>query len=177
MLREEADRRGIEKTRQALTDIADELRLKKGHGVLAEMALAKIAKMKETNDVVIIDSIRNPGEAEMLRAALKKHFFLIFVDAPLELRYKRSLDRKREGEGGKSFEQFKAKDDEEMKGRADRLIMDDRGHHGEMIDYGVNLSECKRRANKIIINDSTTEELKKKVIDAVETRIQSLSNK
>ena len=124
MLREEADRRGIEKTRQVLTDIADELRMKKGNGVLAEMALEKITKMKEHHDVVIMDSIRNPGEVEMLRTALKRHFFFIFIDAPIELRYQRSLERKREGEGGKTFMAFEVKDREEIRGRPDRLFVD-----------------------------------------------------
>ena len=174
MLREEADRRGIEKTRQVLTDIADELRLKKGNGALAEMALEKISKMKQHNDVVVIDSIRNPGEVEMLRTALKRHFFLIFVDAPIELRYQRSLERKREGEGGKTFMEFENKDREEMRGRSDRLFVDERGHHGEMIDYGVNLGACKRKANKVIINDGALPELEKKTVDVVEHKMKSL---
>ena len=173
MLREEADRRGVEKTRQALTDIADELRLKRGNGVLAEISLEKISKMKEHHDVIIMDSIRNPGEVEMLRTALKRHFFLIFIDAPIDIRYQRSLERKREGEGGKTFMEFEAKDREEMRGRSDRLIVDERGHHGEMIDYGVNLGACKRSANKILINDSTLQELEKKAVDAVEHRMKS----
>jgi len=174
MLREEADRRGIEKTRQVLTDIADELRLKKGNGALAEMALEKISKMKQHNDVVVIDSIRNPGEVEMLRTALKRHFFLIFVDAPIELRYQRSLERKREGEGGNTFLEFEAEDKKEIRGRSDRLIVDERGHHGEMIDYGVNLGACKRKANKVIINDGALPELEKKTVDVVEHKMKSL---
>ena len=174
MLREEADERGIETTRQVLTDIADELRLKKGNGVLAEMALEKISKMKQHNDVVVIDSIRNPGEVEMLRTALKRHFFLIFVDAPIELRYQRSLERKREGEGGNTFLEFEAKDREEIRGRSDRLIVDERGHHGEMIDYGVNLGACKRKANKVLINDGAIQELERKAVEAVDHRMKSL---
>jgi dephospho-CoA kinase len=177
MLREEADRRGIEKTRQVLTDIADELRMKKGNGVLAEMALEKIAKMKEHHDVVVMDSIRNPGEVEMLRTALKRHFFFIFIDAPIELRYQRSLERKREGEGGKTFMEFENKDREEMRGRSDRLFVDERGHHGEMIDYGVNLGACKRGANKVLINDGTLQELEKKAVEAVEHRMKSLKER
>jgi len=177
MLREEADERGIEKTRQVLTDIADELRLKNGNGALAEMALEKISKMKQHNDVVVIDSIRNPGEVEMLRTALKRHFFLIFIDAPIELRYQRSLERKREGEGGKTFLEFEAKDREEVRGRSDRLIVDERGHHGEMIDYGVNLGACKRKANKVLINDGAIQELEWKAVEAVDHRMKSLKEK
>ncbi|VVB73860.1 AAA domain protein [uncultured archaeon] len=177
MLREEADRRGIEKTRQALTDIADELRLKKGNGALAEMSLHKITNMKQHHDVVIMDSIRNPGEVEMFRTALKRHFFLIFVDAPIDLRYQRSLERKREGEGAKTFMEFEAKDREEVRGRPDRLIVDERGHHGEMIDYGVNLGACKRRANKVIINSGTLQELETKAVEAVEHRMKALKEK
>lgn len=179
MLREEADRRGIEKTRQSLVDIADELRLKRGNGILAEMALEKIAKLepKRPYHVVIIDSIRNPGEVEMLRTALKRHFFLLFIDAPIETRYERSLIRRREGEGGKTFLEFELKDREEMRGRPDRLIVDEQSHHGEIIDYGVNLGACRRKANKIIINDRTPAELETKVVEAVEQRMKSLNEK
>jgi len=178
MLREEAKRRKLDITRQTLTDIADELRLNRGNGVLAEMALEKVAilaKQKEHPSVVIIDSIRNPGEVEMLRTALKRHFLLLFIDAPIEMRYERSLERKREGEGGKTFAEFELKDREEMRGRPDRLVVDERGHHGEMIDYGVNLGACRRRANKVLINDSTTQELERKAIEAVDKRIGSLN--
>ena len=177
MLREEADRRGVEKTRQALTDIADELRLKRGNGVLAEISLEKISKMKEHHDVIIMDSIRNPGEVEMLRTALKRHFFLIFIDAPIDIRYQRSLEREREGEGTKTFLEFENKHREETRGRPDRLIADERGHHGEMIDYGVNLGACKRGANKVLINDGTLQELEKKAVEAVEHRMKSLKER
>jgi hypothetical protein len=96
------------------------------------------------------------------------------VDAPIELRYQRSLERKREGEGGNTFLEFEAEDKKEIRGRSDRLIVDERGHHGEMIDYGVNLGACKRKANKVIINDGALPELEKKTVDVVEHKMKSL---
>ncbi len=176
-LRDEADRQGIEKTRQNLTDLADGLRLKHGPGVLGELAIKKIAalgpKISEY-DLVIIDSIRNPWEAEALRQTFKKYFYLIFTDAPVEIRYKRAMSRKREGEEFLSFEDFKKKDEEEFKGRQDRQIDDEYSHHGQKIDYGVNLGACLKKSNTIIINDGSEKETEEKVLDLVTKRMEEI---
>ena len=177
-LRDEADRQGIEKTRQNLTDLADGLRLKHGPGVLGELAIKKIAGLGQKiseYDLVIIDSIRNPWEVEALRQTFKRHFYLIFTDAPIETRYGRAMSRKREGEEFLSFEDFKKKDEEEFKGRADRQIEDEHSHHGQKLDYGVNLGACLKKSNAVISNEGSKEEIEKKVLSLVNQRIGEAS--
>lgn len=180
MLREEADRRGIEKNRENLVNLADELRLKNGPGILAELAIKKIMLLGEKlNDyeLVIIDSIRNPYEVVALRNTFKKYFYLIFVDAPLELRFKRAMERKREGESSLTFEEFKEKDEIEFKGREDRKIEDEESEHGGFIDYGVNLSACLKKSNLLLINDKSESELESNLINLIEKRKKEISEK
>ncbi|MCX8202331.1 MAG: AAA family ATPase [Candidatus Micrarchaeota archaeon] len=177
MLREEADRRGIEKTRDNLRDLADELRLKNGPGILAELAIKKFQSLGDKvldYDVIVIDSIRNPWEAEALRQTFKRYFYLIFVDADVKTRYERALQRKREGEEAVDFEAFRKSDEIEFKGREDRKIEDKESEHGGTIDYGVNLSACLRKANVRIINEGSKEEIEKKVVSLIKKRMEEV---
>ncbi|MEM3369562.1 MAG: AAA family ATPase [Candidatus Micrarchaeia archaeon] len=177
MLREEADRRGIEKTRDNLRDLADELRLKNGPGILAELAIKKFQSLGDKilgYEVVVIDSIRNPWEAEALRQTFKKYFYLIFVDADVRIRYERALSRKREGEEVMDFESFKKRDHEEMAGREDRKIEDTESEHGDVIDYGVNLGACLRKANVRLINEGSREEIEEKVVSMIKKRMEEV---
>lgn len=156
ILREEADKRNIERTRKNLTDIGNELRKLHGPGVLAEKIIDRLSKLPVLPEIVIIDSIRNPGEVSMLRYTLKKYFFLLFVDAPLEIRYKRTLQRKREGESADSFENFSRVDKAEFEGDDER---------------GIQLKTCKMRANKVIENSGTAEQLKEDALRIIRQKI------
>lgn len=170
MLREEAERRGIEKTRDNLRDLADELRLKNGAGILAELAIKKLLSLGDRiNDyeIIVIDSIRNPWEVEVFRQTLKKYFYLIFVDADVKIRYERAVSRRREGEERLTFDVFKKRDEEEFMGREDRKIEDKESEHGVIIDYGVNLGACLRKSNIKIINEGSKEELEGKVVSLI----------
>jgi dCMP deaminase len=88
ILREELSRSGLEHTRENLIHIGNELREKHGASVLADRIKSKLSS-KNT----VIDSIRNPSEVESLRQL--ENFFLIAVDAPVEIRYQRAISRKR----------------------------------------------------------------------------------
>ena len=90
VIRDEIRSRGLPLTRECLILIGNELRQRYGAQVLAERVLAKI----EDDKHYIIDSIRNPSEVNAFRAA--KHFRLIRVEAPLEVRFQRILSRRRE---------------------------------------------------------------------------------
>ncbi|MCS7109562.1 MAG: AAA family ATPase [Candidatus Micrarchaeota archaeon] len=176
ILREEADRRGIEKTRDNLRDLADSLRLSNGPGILAELAIKKIQELGEKvleYEVVIIDSIRNPWEVEALMQTFKRYFYLIFVDADVRIRYKRALERKREGEEYMDFDTFKKMDEEEFFGREDRKI-EEKGEYGGIIDYGVNLNACLRKSNARILNEGSKEEVEEKVLSLIRKRIEEV---
>jgi len=179
IVREETRKRGLELIRDNLVNVADDLRYKHGPGILAELAIKKVislGKEAENYEIILFDSIRNPFEVKEFRQTLKKHFFLIYVDAPLEIRYERLKKRRREGEEILSFEEFKKKSEEEFLGREDRKIVEEESDHPEVLDYGVNLSECLKRANAIIINDKSREELEKQVISLIEKRKEEIKS-
>ena len=102
IVREEADRRGLEAVRLHLIEVGNDLRRLGGPGVLA----ARIRERLGSRSVV--DSIRNPAEVAELRLAAG--FRLLGVDAPVELRYRRSLERGRIGDGD-TLEEFRRREE------------------------------------------------------------------
>ncbi len=82
---------GIPANRDTLTALANELR-KNHHPAYIVEQLFYQAKHSGKN--CIIESIRTPGEVELLRS--KGFFFLIAIDADPELRYQRIKKRKSE---------------------------------------------------------------------------------
>lgn len=147
-LREEANKKNIETTRDNLIKLGNELREKFGSEYLAQQINKKIGEQlnenKETN--FVIDSIRSPYEAQKLMK--NKDFILVGVDAPIELRFKRLLERNRIGDA-KTLEAFKQQEQRENLNNA----------ANQQLDATFKLS------NKIILNDSTLEELHKKIDD------------
>src|SRR5215813_2010764 len=91
-IRDEIRSRGLEPNHELLIRVGNELRQKYGADVLAERVLAKV----EDDKHYIIDSIRNPAEVQAFRAA--KHFRLVRIEAPPEIRFQRMLDRGRESD-------------------------------------------------------------------------------
>jgi dCMP deaminase len=108
-IRDEIRSRGEEPTRDRLIIVGNELRQKYGSNVLAERILAKI----EDDKHYIIDSIRNPAEVEAFRAA--KHFKLIRVEAPPQVRFERILSRRRESDPS-TYDEFIALENREAEG-------------------------------------------------------------
>src|SRR5713101_5470855 len=92
VIRDEIRARGLELTRENLITIGNELRQRYGPNILAERILAKI----EDDRHYVIDSIRNPAEVDAFRAA--KHFKLIRIEAPPEVRFQRIFKRQRESD-------------------------------------------------------------------------------
>src|SRR5690349_7206564 len=82
-IRDEIRSRGDEPTRERLIIVGNELRQRYGSKILAERILEKI----EDDKHYVIDSIRNPAEVDAFRAA--KHFKLIRIEAPAEIRFQR----------------------------------------------------------------------------------------
>ncbi len=140
ILREETKKKGLNEKRENLIKTGNELRKKFGPGILSELALKKIKEEKR----VVIDSIRNSSEIVELRK--NKDFLLIGVDTPIELRYKRAVERERIGENI-SFEKFKELEEKENSGKREKQ----------------QLNKCLNLADKIIENSGTVDELKKKV--------------
>src|SRR5213594_10672 len=99
VIRDEIRSRRLQPTRDLLIAVGNELRQKYGAKILAERVLARI----EDDKHYVIDSIRNPAEVEAFRAA--KHFKLIRIEAPQEVRFRRILARRRESDP-KTLEEF-----------------------------------------------------------------------
>ncbi|MEM5836648.1 MAG: AAA family ATPase [Candidatus Aenigmatarchaeota archaeon] len=140
----------IKADRKTLQDMGNELRKKYGNFILAKLATDYLQKDRE---MIIIDGIRNPGEVDFLKKTFKEKFFLIAVDAPLELRWERMKARGKEGDP-KTFEEF-LKADERDQGIGEPL-------------YGQRVRECMEMADFLIINDGTLQQLNEKVGKIVE---------
>ncbi len=108
VIRDELKARGKAESREAMIALGNELREKLGPGVLAERILPRLKK--DSNWV--IDSIRNPAEVDALRKA--GNFHLLWIEAPIEVRFKRSLDRKRAGDS-KTLAEFRKTEEKEAK--------------------------------------------------------------
>ena len=91
VVREAATEAGLSHTRDNLIAVGVRLRTEGGAGALARKILPRLTGRD------IVDSIRNPGEVEILRTL--KRFVLLGIDAPLALRFERSLNRGRIGDG------------------------------------------------------------------------------
>ena len=92
VVREEIIARGEKVTRDTLIKTANDLRATKGPSILAERVLAKLDPEKN----YIVDSIRNPFEAEALRR--RKDFYLLMIDAGPKIRFERLKTRAREND-------------------------------------------------------------------------------
>jgi dephospho-CoA kinase len=90
--------------RPTLVKTANELREKRGPGVLADLAMERYNLVKNNYDGLVISGVRSLGEARLIKDRGGK---LIFIDAPIEVRYKRIKDRRRANEDVLSFEDFK----------------------------------------------------------------------
>jgi dCMP deaminase len=136
VIRDEIRNRGDEPTRERLIIVGNELRQRYGSSVLAERVLAKI----EDDKHYIIDSIRNPAEVSAFREA--KHFKLIRIEAPPEIRFQRIVSRHRESDP-RTFEEF--------------VELENREAEGD--DTSQNLVKVELMADHALINDGQLEKL------------------
>ncbi len=140
ILREELEARGIGITRSSLIRVGNELRETFGSDILARRTAARI------KGPAVIDSIRNTREVEYFRT--RPGFFLLALDAPIEIRYRRAVERGRD-ESALSLDDFRKKEEQELRGG----------------DRAQQLAACMALADRLIINDGPLEELHKKLED------------
>lgn len=136
IVREEAAARGLPPEREHLIRIGNLLRGEGGPGVLAERILDRVRGGRH-----VVDSIRNPAEVAALRRL--RRFVLVGVDAPAEVRWRRSRARGRPGDPA-TFEAFLDRERQENSadptgqqlaatfGLADRVITND----GDLAELG-----------------------------------------
>lgn len=139
---EEIKRREMENNRDSMVAVANDLRSKFGPGYVAEELFKRAF---ESGENAIIESLRTVGEVETLRK--KGNFTLLAIDADPEIRYERIIVRGTTTDDI-SFEKFLADEQREM----------------ESTDQNKqNLSECIKRADYVIHNNGSIEELNEKI--------------
>lgn len=94
--------------RDSLVQKANELRAQHGPGYIAEQLLLRAI---DSNKNAIIESLRTVGEINSLRKI--GNFYLFGIDADIDKRYKRIVERG-SGTDRISFEEFKANEEREM---------------------------------------------------------------
>jgi dephospho-CoA kinase len=134
-----ARERGIEPTRDNLRELGNTLRDKYGPDYLSRQAIEKKAK----TDKVVITGLRQPGEIKYLQSL--GNFYLIAVDAPIELRFERMQERHRPGDPA-TIDEMREKEKKEMEAS---------GANAQKI------KECMTMADYFIVNDTTIKELNK----------------
>ena len=134
ILREETRRRYGSIERPLLHKFADELRHTEGAGALVERGLAAYRRDPQGRGV-LFTGLRSLGEAKAIKAAGGT---MLFIDAPLEARYRRMQFRKRDNETMISLQDFKAREAAEW-------------HEGDD-DAAFNLRDLKATAYKVIEN-------------------------
>jgi len=143
-IRDEIRSRGQQPTRELLIQVGNELRHRFGAAVLAERILQGI----EDDKNYVIDSIRNPAEVDAFRRA--KHFRLIRVEAPIEMRFQRTVARGRESDPMK-FEKF--------------VELENREAVGD--EASQNLAQVEQLADEILVNDGSLDQLYPKIDELV----------
>lgn len=142
-VREEAKKRGIFIERKNLQDLGNALRREEGTGALAKRFILKMDRNKD----YVIDGIRNVGEIEELRKRFRDDFYLISVDADLEMRWRNMQKRGKESDPN-TFGGF--------------LEIDKRDYE-ENLEGGQQVKKCMELADYPVLNDSTIEELNEKI--------------
>lgn len=133
-VRDEATLRGLDHTRDSLIRVGVELRTEGGPGALARRILPSLGRR------AVVDSIRNPGEVEVLRTLPR--FMLLGIDAPQLLRFQRSVLRGRLGDGA-TLAEFSRKEERE----------------NSTTEAGQQLLATLALADRVVDNDGTIEDL------------------
>lgn len=127
--------------RPTLVKTANELRAKRGPGVLAELGIDKFQTEGAGFNGVVISGVRSLGEVNSIQTV---GGIIVFVDAPIEIRYKRAQDRKRANEETLSLEDFKRSEEIEANSMHDNPAVQDIPGVRELADF-------------VIVNDNNIE--------------------
>jgi dephospho-CoA kinase len=144
VVRDEASALGLEHTRDNLIAVGVRLRERDGAGVLARRILPRLGERS------VVDSIRGPAEVEVLRSLPR--FALLGIDAPVGIRFQRSLVRGRTGDG-ETLEEFRLKEERE----------------NSATETGQQLRRTFDLADGVVCNDGSLDLLRRRIRDALES--------
>lgn len=143
VVRDEASALGLEHTRDNLIAVGVRLRERDGPGVLARRIVPRLGARS------VVDSIRGPAEVEVLRSLPR--FALLGIDAPVGIRFQRSLVRGRTGDG-ETLDEFRLKEERE----------------NSATETGQQLRRTFELADGVVRNDGTLELLHRRTREALE---------
>jgi dephospho-CoA kinase len=132
----ELKKRGLLLERQQMANLTAEWNRQK-MGAVVDKAVEYFSKQKGNYRGLAIASIRHPAEAARIHELGGK---LVWVDADPKVRYGRVMSRQQGDKDKKTFEQFSAEQEREMK------------HSGD--DATLSIADVKDRADIFIKNDS-----------------------
>jgi dephospho-CoA kinase len=138
IIRDELSLEKREITRDNLIQKGNQLRQEQGADILARRVMEKI------EGKAVIDSIRNLFEIEFFWK--QEGFILLAIDAPVEIRYTRAIERGR-NESASTLEEFIAKEEEEMR----------------QSEKGQQLEACIQAADYRVTNEGSLEDFFKKL--------------
>lgn len=136
-------------TRDTLRAEGTRLREKNGSGALAKIMLERLPENQ--SGILLVDSIRNPGEIEVLKDTFGERVFVIATDAPLADRITRVLQRGREDDSSEA---------EEI-ARQMQIEMEDRP------DTGFALERCRQMADVVSVGRESKAERAAEVREAL----------
>ncbi len=144
----EIERRGLPMNRDSMALVGNDLREKNHSGFIVEQLFLQ-ALLSGKN--AVIESIRTVGEIETLKK--HKNFSLVAIDADVDLRYKRIVSRKSVTDNI-SFEKFLEEEKREMQSSDPNK---------------QNIKACVERADVVIKNTESFEDLYKKIDSTVKS--------
>ena len=139
VIREEVKKRGLEPTDSNTGGVANDLRAKEGMDAVAKRCVPMIEALGK--ELVVVDGVRGIAEVVFFKEHFGEDFTLVFIDAPLELRFERVTSRGR-SDDMTDIEALKQRDEREL---------------------GWGLAEAIKVSNITVDNIGTIEEFKKKI--------------
>ncbi|UCD92224.1 MAG: flagellar hook-basal body complex protein FliE [Methanobacteriota archaeon] len=109
LVRDEAEKRGLDMDDRSVGNLANEERELFGQGIWAVRTLPRIKGQR-----IIIDGIRGIAEIEVFRKAFKSDLLVISIEAGSDVRYERIVQRKRR-DATLTKEQFTNRDERERR--------------------------------------------------------------
>ena len=133
--------------RETLHGVATQFRQNQGGDYFVRESFKRYQAVEAQYSGVVISGIRSLGEGRALNELSGE---MIFVDAPVEIRYERMASRQRDDESRKTLEEFLAFEKKERGGETDD-------------EWAFNIDKLGAAAKYKIINDGTYDEFVAKV--------------
>ncbi len=143
LLRDILDRMGLEQNRENMAKLSLHLRKGFGEDILSKGILAEADKSEK--ELVVIDGVRRLPD--MIQLEMNERFYFVYVEATPETRYERLTKRRQNA-------------DDESKTPA-------QFEKDSLLEAESQIRDLKDRADYVINNDGTLEELLKQVDDMV----------